>query len=174
MNRRNGRTDLEIFLVNKKNIERDVTVISTEGKNLVGATGCRGHGCGHRTGDCGSDRRALRYAENRKNLAHKEAVEQAGKEFFPFVLSVYGSFGGKSKRVVDALSGIAVKRFPSKWDYPGSWAQLFKTSIVFQLHRGNSHMWRKGFESLLRINQRPGPPPRVRFARHPPRLGRTI
>ncbi len=72
--------------------------------------------CGHKVGDCGSDRRALRYAESRKDRAHKEAVEQAGKAFFPFVLSVYGSFGGKCKRVVDALSGIAVKRFPSKWD----------------------------------------------------------
>ena len=144
-NRRNGRTDIEVFMPSpKKNMETDVTVICTETKNMIEHTACLGgEECKHRIKNCGSDMRPLEYAEKRKNLAHKDAVEITGKQFFPFAMTVYGSFDAKCHKFVNALAGIASKRFPTKWVNSGKWSLHFKTSLVFQLHRGNSHMWQK-------------------------------
>ena len=158
-----GRTDAEIFFPNTKNVELDVTIIGTDGKKIISATACKGAPtCRHTTLDCGSDERALRMAERRKDIKHKALVEAAGKTFYPFVMTYYGSFGKACSKVLGQLAGRAAKLYPTQWETPGDWALHFKTTLAFQLHRGNSTMWTTAIYNLQKNAKRHKPSRRER------------
>ena len=152
-----GRTDLEFYLPETKNLEVDLSVVSSEAKNVVTVTACLGGSeCKHLALGCGSAQRALNNAERRKNIAHAAAVSTAGKTFLPFVMSSFGAFSPSSFKVISRFAKMASEYFPSQWRTPAAWALNFKTALVFELHRENSCMWDAGWKVLLRSLGRRG------------------
>ena len=155
---RNGRTDVEIFLPDAPNIEIDFSVVCPIAPSYVKKVACaRVDGeCFHAWVDgkttCGSADSLLQKVESEKDNLHLGPCARKGNIFFPCAVTSFGQFGSRSRRLIGKLAGRACQRYPEDWKTPGMWARHFKTTIAFQLHRGNARMVDDGFNRLLASN----------------------
>ena len=78
----------------------------------------------------GSADSLLQKVESEKDNLHLGPCARKGNIFFPCVVTTFGQFGSRSRKLIGKLAGRACHRYPDDCETPGMWARHFKTTML--------------------------------------------